>query len=299
MGRYNPLRIIYYRVQWYYLIRRFLVDPVWDRYALGFLSRVRILRRLLKRTSNPVACMLYMTEILRYPPDLEGDVVECGVWKGGITVGLSIACKLANRRLWVCDSFQGLPEPMEADRRHQAIMMSLPSANQAKRSGEEFEGSVRVYRRGEYAGTQREVERNIAQWGEISVCRFVPGWFKDSLPQAFDRDQKFVFSVIDVDLFESMRDCLVHIWPRLQPGARLYTDDGGELDMAAIFFERQWWKDHFGEPPPGMIGAGFGINFFQAQYNSIGLAIKGHRLRSDELGEVLFPGQRAETRPAV
>ena len=281
-------RKFYHRVQWLYLIRRFLFDPVWDRYGLGFLSRVRILRRLLLHRSNRAASMLYLTEILRYPSDLIGDVVECGVWKGGITVGLSIACKLANRRLWVCDSFQGLPEPKEADRRHHGIMMPLPSKDQTTRSGEEFENGVRVYRKGEYVGTRDEVQRNVTKWGEISACRFVPGWFKDSLPHAFDLDQRFVLAVIDVDLFESMRDCLVPLWPRMEPGARLYTDDGGELDIAAMFFERQWWKDQFGENPPGMIGAGFGINFFQAQYSPIGLAVKGHALRSDDLAAILY-----------
>ena len=291
MRRRSVLRFLYNRTQLLYLVRRFLLDPVWQRYQIQLPQRIHLCRHLLKHTSSGVAGLLYMTEILRCPAELEGDVIECGVWKGGMTIGLSIACKIANRKLLVCDSFEGLPEPVDADRRHKAVMMPI-DPRRAKALGEHFEDGVRVYRKGEYLGTREEVEQNVSRWGEISVCRFVPGYFHESLPQALTSDQKFVFVVIDVDLFQSMRDCLLHIWPRLQPGCKLYTDDGGELDIAAIFFERDWWRRNFGENPPGLIGAGFGINFLQTKYSAIGLAIKGHHLLSDELVEILYSGRK-------
>lgn len=273
--------------QFFYLTWGFLIDPIWKRYHIGFLKRVQICGILLNRTTNPPASMLYVTEILKYPAELGGDVIECGVWKGGMTIGLSIACKIANRRLLVCDSFQGLPDPLDTDRRHRSIMMP-----RYPRESQQIEDDVRVYHKGEYLGTREEVEQNVSRWGEISVCRFVPGWFNESLPEAFTDGQKFVFAVIDVDLSQSMRDCLLSIWPRLQPGSKFYTDDGGELDIAAIFFERDWWKKNLGENPPGLIGAGFGISFFQGQYSSIGLAIKGHHLLSNELTEILYTGEQ-------
>ena len=46
--------------------------------------------------------------------NVPGDVIETGVWKGGMTVlmrGVLKAHDCRNRKVWVADSFQGLPKP--------------------------------------------------------------------------------------------------------------------------------------------------------------------------------------------
>ena len=55
--------------------------------------------------------VLMADAILRVPASVQGDVVECGCFCGGSTMNLSLACAAAGRKLWVCDSFAGLPEP--------------------------------------------------------------------------------------------------------------------------------------------------------------------------------------------
>ena len=50
---------------------------------------------------------------------LPGDIVECGVWNGGSAAIMGVAAQSShnykNRRLWLFDSFEGLPRPTEKD----------------------------------------------------------------------------------------------------------------------------------------------------------------------------------------
>ena len=52
---------------------------------------------------------------------VEGDVVECGVWKGGSSMMAALALEEAgdtSRQLWLYDTFEGMPEPTGHDVDH-------------------------------------------------------------------------------------------------------------------------------------------------------------------------------------
>lgn len=48
---------------------------------------------------------------------IPGDIVECGVWKGGsmMVCALTLLAKSERRDLWLFDTFEGMPSPTEAD----------------------------------------------------------------------------------------------------------------------------------------------------------------------------------------
>jgi len=177
-------------------------------------------------------------EILALPPELQGDVVECGVWKGSSTASLSLVCQSVGRRLLVCDSFQGLPD--DGGQRHVAPHF----------------GIYGYYKAGMFAGRLDEVEANVARFGAAEVCHYVPGFFSESLP-ALDSAIAFVF--LDVDLVSSTRDCLRHLWPKLAEGGAVYSDDAGDLDVVRVFFDDNWWQSNLGCSAPGFVGSGCGL----------------------------------------
>src|SRR3954468_8301604 len=50
---------------------------------------------------------------------IPGDVVECGVWKGGSVMAAALALRAlgsTRRRLFLFDTFAGMPEPSSLDR---------------------------------------------------------------------------------------------------------------------------------------------------------------------------------------
>jgi hypothetical protein len=171
-------------------------------------------------------------KILETPPEVTGDVIECGSWKGGSAANLSLVCQITGRKLRIFDSFRGLPSSKEDDR----------------------EGSL--YKAGDYAGSLPEVKENIRKYGAIECCEFVEGWFDETLPGL---SSPVLLAFLDVDLEDSLAGCVKHIWPRLVDGGYLFTDECLKPSYISLFFSERWWKETLNTTPPGLIGGGTGL----------------------------------------
>jgi O-methyltransferase len=192
-----------------------------------FINTIRI------RTGTSYKTHLVMAlKILETPPDVVGDVVECGTWKGGSAANLSLVCRITGRKLRIFDSFQGLPPGDPKDR------------------------EAAVYQAGDYCGTLEEVQANIRRYGAIECCEFVKGWFSDTLPKL---DRPVLLAFLDVDLEASLETCVRYIWPQLTPKGYIFIDECVGVDYCALFFSERWWQHVFKRTPPGMIGAGSGL----------------------------------------
>jgi len=174
--------------------------------------------------------------------EISGPIVQCGCFKGGSTAKLSLLAKKLNRCLYVCDSFQGLPEPSSKKELFLQGHGDHPST---------------VFSPGQYKGTPDEVKRNVKEHGCIDVCEFVPGFFEDSL-KALDINPAFVF--IDVDYVSSARDCLKYLWPRLKLNGYWFTHEAIYLDYIFGILDTQWWLETLGEYPPVIMGGGYGLS---------------------------------------
>ena len=117
-------------------------------------------------------------------------------------------------------------------------------------------GVFGYYQEGMYAVRLEEVKENIKRFGALSVCRFVPGFFADSLSALSD---PLVFGFLDVDLASSMKDCVKHIWPLLVDGGVIYTDDSCDMQVVRIWFDDDWWQREIGAKAPGYVGSGCGL----------------------------------------
>ncbi|MBF0623193.1 MAG: class I SAM-dependent methyltransferase [Magnetococcales bacterium] len=186
-------------------------------------------------------------EILRIPSQVPGDVVECGCYNGASSASLSLACALTGRRLLVCDSFEGLPEPEEAER------YEIHSHDQ---------GFYYVWEKGEFqsAGGLDGVRQVVGALGELSVCTFVQGYFNATL--ATLPSERLVLVFEDADLASSVRDCLLTLWPRLQEGCRFFCHEPWSINVVGLFYDRSWWQQNLGHPPPGFQGSGQGVPLF-------------------------------------
>lgn len=162
--------------------------PLYAQTMIG-LERMRSLRRCVET-------------VLR--EDVPGDLIEAGVWRGGAGIlmrGILAAYDVADRRVWVADSFRGLPTPdPDRDRgveREEMSWLAVPID---------------------------EVRENFHRYGLLDdQVRFVEGWFRDTLPAL--REVRWSVVRIDSDLYESTMDALVNLYDGLSPGGFLIVDD--------------------------------------------------------------------------
>jgi O-methyltransferase len=203
---------------------------LWKKLRLGlrfFLNGIRIQTGTTYKTHLAMALKLFET-----PPEVEGDVIECGTWKGGSAANLSLACQIVGRKLKIFDSFEGLP------------------------AGEPLDREAKLYRRGDYAGSLDEVRANIEKYGAPQCCEYVRGWFRDTLPQL---NSPVVLAFLDVDLEASLDTCVRYIYPNLTPQGFIFIDEVTGTDYCALFYSERWWNENFNRTPPGLIGAGVGL----------------------------------------
>jgi hypothetical protein len=145
---------------------------------------------------------------------IPGDLIECGVWKGGACIfmrGILKAHGATDRTVWVADSFCGLPDPdpqtdegldLSADRFPQ-LAVSL-------------------------AAVQRNFERFGLLDGQV---RFLPGWFSETLPSA--PLERIAVLRLDGDLYSSTMDILTNIYDKISPGGFVIVDDYGVIPQCA------------------------------------------------------------------
>jgi O-methyltransferase len=208
--------------------------------GLSLRARASIVRRLyaasfdIDSPHRQEEMLAFMRAILRAPRSEPGVVVEAGCYKGSSTAKFSLAAHAAGRELVVFDSFAGLPAH---DEPHDRNIFGRPEHLHP----------------GAYCGTLDEVRRNVARYGRIERCRFVAGWFEDTLPTF---DERIVAIYLDVDLAMSTRTCLVHLYPRLCAGGVLYSHDGDLPLIIEVFDDADFWRREVGCAKPVIEGLG-------------------------------------------
>jgi hypothetical protein len=185
----------------------------------------------------------------------KGDLVETGVYRGGTTVLMArvLRNRSSSRRLWACDSFQGLPPAQAEDwRRGGCGNLTVPRRR-----------SCGVGGAGQYRSPRAVVERALRSEGLMQHVRIVPGWFHESLPPCGLRS--IAMLRLDGDTFNGTYEALCRLYPLVVPGGVVYVDDAGAYRGAAValreylgwpigtrlmeeamgekpFYEAVWWR---------------------------------------------------------
>jgi len=143
--------------------------------------------------------------------NVPGDLVETGVWRGGACIYMRAILKaldVRDRIVWAADSFEGLPPadparyPADADDKHHGFFQLVVSLE--------------------------EVQANFAKYGLLDdQVRFLPGWFKDTLPAA--PIGKIAVLRLDGDMYESTMDALTPLYDKVSPGGVVIVDDYGAV----------------------------------------------------------------------
>jgi O-methyltransferase len=145
--------------------------------------------------------------------DIPGDLVECGVWRGGASIlmrAVLAAYGDETRCVWLADSFEGVPPP--------------DSANYKADKGDRLHLAAPIL-----AVSEEDVRANFQRYGLLDdKVRFLPGWFKDTLHDA--PIERIAVLRLDGDLYESTIQALDGLYSRLSPGGYCIIDDYHAID---------------------------------------------------------------------
>jgi O-methyltransferase len=139
---------------------------------------------------------------------IPGDLVECGVWRGGACILMRAVLAVygdEKRCVWLADSFAGVPPPDPEN---------YPADKDLR-----LDLAADVL-----AISESAVRNNFKRYGLLDDrVRFLPGWFKDTLPEApIDR---IALLRLDGDLYESTIQAIEALYPRLSAGGFCIIDD--------------------------------------------------------------------------
>jgi O-methyltransferase len=139
--------------------------------------------------------------------DIPGDFIETGVWRGGACIYMRAILDAhddAHRRVFVVDSFKGLPPPN----------LELYAAD----AGDVFHQFEQL------AISREEVEENFRKYALLDErVVFLEGWFKDTLPTA-PIDNISVLR-LDGDMYESTTQALDALYHKVSKGGSVIVDD--------------------------------------------------------------------------
>lgn len=130
-----------------------------------------------------------------------GDLIEVGVWRGGTGALIAKKCELLGLRntIYLCDTFKGVVKAGTLD------------------AG---------YVGGEHANTSKTIVVELLRSLNLSQPCILEGIFPDESSHLLDGRQ-FRFCHIDVDVYQSAKDIVDWIWPRLVRGGIIVYDDYG------------------------------------------------------------------------
>jgi O-methyltransferase len=150
---------------------------------------------------------------------IPGDLVECGVWKGGCSFAMLLAQRYAfgeiRRPVWMYDSFQGMgaPGPQDGDHARWWKQRSLTIPDDPDKQNY-------------CAASLDEVKAIIAHFKFEGFTILRPGWLQATVLSR-KPDKKIAVLRIDCDWYEPVKCVLEELAPLVSTGGPVILDDYG------------------------------------------------------------------------
>jgi O-methyltransferase len=152
---------------------------------------------------------IYMENILlaKQAKNIQGAIVECGVWRGGMSAGIASVLG-TDRDYYLYDSYEGLPDAGKHD--------GQDAIDYQKNTDSEnyFDNCT-----AEISFAQEAMKK-----AGVSNAKFIKGWFKDTVPH-HTPSEKIALLRLDGDWYDSTMECLLHLYDHIVEGGLIILDD--------------------------------------------------------------------------
>jgi hypothetical protein len=161
---------------------------------------------------------IYIVHHLHNAMKFPGDICEFGVAQGATSALLAAEIlSLPERKLWLFDSFEGLPVPGPEDKLINDIF-SLGSMNRYA---------------GHFAFSEAKVRDRLRLIGFPDIrTKVKKGWVKETIKDA-DVPDRVAFAYVDLDFYDPIMEALDFLDGRMQAGAQIIVDDYGFFSAGA------------------------------------------------------------------
>jgi hypothetical protein len=157
--------------------------------------------------------------------NVDGDIVECGVWRGGYSIFLGHL--FSDKNIWVCDSFEGF-QPLD----------NAKYDFKGERHTPKFtHGGC-----GPLGISLEEVKTNFKVYGlgDDPRIKYLKGFVKDTLPTS--GIEKIALLRVDVDAYSATLEVLDELYDKVQPGGYIVFDDANlqeSFEAIKFFLNRE------------------------------------------------------------
>lgn len=163
---------------------------------------------------------LYQATCYVLDRDIPGDLIECGVWRGGSVMLMALTLLSrgrTDRTIWLYDTFDGVTPPGDDDVQEMSGRSAAEILGERKRTeNDPFWG----------VAPREVVECNLRRTGyPMHRFRLVEGDVMKTIPA--EAPASLAVLRLDTDWYGSTRHELEHLYPRLSPGGVLIVDDYG------------------------------------------------------------------------
>ena len=145
--------------------------------------------------------------------NINGDFVECGVWKGGNILGIMEYLyyhKLENRKIWLYDTFQGMTLPEEVD-------IDLNN-----------EKAIDILEKITCYSSLEEVKLNLSSSNfSFNNLNFIIGDIYETLDNELNIPDEISLLRLDTDWYKSTKKEMEILYPKLVENGVLIVDDYG------------------------------------------------------------------------
>jgi O-methyltransferase len=211
--------------------------PDFDPWHIDIINQVRPFTMTSpERLYGLIEAVKYLVE-----NNIQGDLVECGVWKGGsmMTVALTLK-KLGNtdRELYLYDTYAGMTAPTDADK---SLQGEGADHLLQQEIGKKEESVIWAY------SSLAEVRKNVLSTGyPENKIHFIEGDVLQTIPAKVASN--IALLRLDTDWYESTRHEMIHLYPLLNSGGVLIIDDYGFWRGS-----RQAIDEYIAEHQPGLL----------------------------------------------
>lgn len=147
-------------------------------------------------------------QLVKQSAHIDGDILEVGVYRGGTGCILARAARQPDRtrHVFLCDTYAGIVKAGPQDI---------------------------CFKGGELSDTSVDLVKGLVARLALPNVSILQGTFPDDTAAAVS-DRQFSFCHIDVDVYESAREVLDWVWPRLSFGGIVVFDDYGFYTCAGV-----------------------------------------------------------------